>query len=341
MTTLSRILRSIAIVPAFLAVQAFAQTSEIVDTAQVASALKKGAIVWDVRDAAAYQAGHIAGAVNVGAITTVLRDPITENWLPTAQIEKVLGNAGIDLLNKEVIVYASAGHPSPHFGLLTVRYFGGKSGKVYEGGIDDWKAAGLSVSSEPTELPPVALKLSPQPNVVLWTDEVVAKRADVQAGKVQLLDVRTAPEFVGRSVSAIRGGHIPGAVNISMLENWSNPPTPEMMAKLDCDVAGGFRLKPMAELKQLYAPLDSNKETIVYCGSGVRAAQTATVLRDLGFKNVRVYKPGWLGYASTLSAPVENEVFVNIGALNRYIGSLQGRIERLEKELAGLKEARR
>jgi len=327
-------------VAACLSGHTVAQASEIVDTAYVANALKNGAIVWDVRSAGAYEAGHIAGAVNVGSITTVLRDPVTENWLATAQIEKVLSNAGIDLPNKEVIVYGSAGNPSAHFGLLTVRYFGGKSGKVYEGGIDEWKAAGMSVSTEPTKLSSVALKLAPQQSVVLWTDEVVAKRPDVQAGNVQLLDVRTAPEFSGRSISAIRGGHIPGAVNISMLENWSNPPTPEMMAKLECDVPGGFRLKPMADLKKIYADLNPNKETIVYCGSGVRAAETATVLRDLGFKDVKVYKPGWLGYAGTLSAPADDEVFVNIGAMNRLIFSLQARIDKLEKELTASKTAK-
>ena len=340
MTMLNRILCQFAIVTSFFAVPVFAQMSEIVDTAYVANAIKNGAIVWDVRDTGAFAAGHIPGAVNFGAITTVLRDPVTENWLPTAQIERLLGNAGIDLPNKEVIVYGSAGNPSAHFGLLTVRYFGGKSGKVYEGGIDKWKAAGMTVSTEPTKLAPVALQLAPQQNVVVWTNEVVGKLADVKAGNVQLLDVRTAPEFSGRSVSAIRGGHIPGAVNISMLENWSNPPTPEMMAKLECDMPGGFRLKPMADLKKLYANLDPNKETIVYCGSGVRAAETAAVLRTLGFKDVKVYKPGWLGYAARLSAPAEDEAFVNIGALNRYIMSLQIRIERLEKELAALKNAK-
>ena len=123
---LNRILGWIVIVPVLFPMHVFAQTSEIVDTAYVANALKNGAIVWDVRDAAAYKAGHIAGAVNVGSITSVLRDPVTENWLPTAQVEKVLGNAGIDLRNKEVIVYGTAGNPSAHFGLLTVRVFRGQ-----------------------------------------------------------------------------------------------------------------------------------------------------------------------------------------------------------------------
>jgi thiosulfate/3-mercaptopyruvate sulfurtransferase len=39
------------------------------------------------------------------------------------------------------------------------------------------------------------------------------------------------------------------------------------------------------------------------------------VLGDLGFKNVRVYDSSWLGYSSWLSAPAEDEVWRNFGAL--------------------------
>ena len=72
----------------------------------------------------------------------------------------------------------------------------------------------------------------------------------------------------------------------------------------------------------------------------MRAALTATVLREIGFKRVEVYKPGWLAYAGTLAAPADNEVFVNIGALNRQIGSLQARIDELEKEVVVMKKAK-
>jgi hypothetical protein len=37
---------------------------------------------------------------------------------------------------------------------------------------------------------------------------------------------------------------------------------------------------------------------------------------------------------------LDDRVFVNIGALNRQTGSLQGRIDALEKELAAMKRAR-
>ena len=56
----------------------------------VAEAVKRGVIVWDVRSAADYQRGHIPGAVNIGAVAQALRNPNTEDFLPTPQIERTL-----------------------------------------------------------------------------------------------------------------------------------------------------------------------------------------------------------------------------------------------------------
>ena len=46
------------------------------------------------------------------------------------------------------------------------------------------------------------------------------------------------------------------------------------------------------------------------------------------------------GFAGTLSAPAENETFVNTGNLNRPIGGLQARIDELEKKLAAPEKAK-
>jgi 3-mercaptopyruvate sulfurtransferase SseA len=58
-------------------------------------------------------------------------------------------------------------------------------------------------------------------------------------------------------------------------------------------------LKPAEDLKRLYSKLDPSKETIVYCQSGARASETAGVLQQLGFTNVKVYDSSWLGYGNT------------------------------------------
>jgi thiosulfate/3-mercaptopyruvate sulfurtransferase len=87
----------------------------------------------------------------------------------------------------------------------------------------------------------------------------------------------------------------------------------------------------------LYSKLDPSKETVVYCQSGVRASETAGVLKHLGFTNVKIYDSSWLGYGNTLDAPAENVTFFNVGLLNSRLTALQNRIDQLERELAEAK----
>lgn len=103
-TPSTQILRRFTAWIALLLLTSVAQAADIVDTAYVADALSRGAIIWDVRDATSYKAGHIPGAVNVGDVSSVLRDPNREDWLPVEQMQAILGRAGIDITKKEVIV---------------------------------------------------------------------------------------------------------------------------------------------------------------------------------------------------------------------------------------------
>ncbi len=312
--------------------------SLIVDTAAVDAALKRGAVVWDARDADDYAAGHIAGAVNFGAAGDLFRDPNREDPPSAAVAAQLFGNAGIDFLNKEVIVYGGKGDPFAYYAARMLEYYGGKHGKVYHGGIEDWKAAAKPMSTQPTTLPPVKLTLNAERVGTLWTNEVVDR---VRGGGAQIVDVRTPKEFSGEDIRAIRGGHIQGAMSIPYETNWVDAATPAKLAAKQVANKDGMSLKPVDQLKAMYAKLDPGKETVVYCQSGVRASETATVLRDLGFSNVKVYEPSWLGYAGVLSAPAADEVFVNVGALNGRIGSLQSRVKSLESDLAKLQAAKR
>jgi len=139
-----------------------------------------------------------------------------------------------------------------------------------------------------------------------------------------------------RSVDEYARGHIPGAVNIGFAgeifrdPNREDPPSAAAASKIfgsaGMDVA--------------------NKDVIVYTNRGdafayygVRASESAVVLRQLGFGKVKVYGSSWLGYAGALSAPAEDEVFVNIGALNGRVASLQNRVKDLEAEVSRLQGA--
>jgi thiosulfate/3-mercaptopyruvate sulfurtransferase len=325
----------VAIVIAGLAPVAAAQPNDpvIVDTAFVKEAKSRGALIWDVRSQNVYLRGHIPGAVNIDSISDVLRDPRTEDYIAISEIERILGEAGIDA-SREMVLYGSKAHPDAYFGYITMRYLGAAKVAVYHGGIDDWKDGGNTVDTDLVKLPPTTFTANPDDSLLATTREVIRKIGDPS---VQIVDARSVSEFTGEDIRALRGGHVPGAVNIPYEENWIDPDTPRKLARKQVDNKDGMNLKPRESLQAMYAQLDPNKETIVYCQSGSRASVLAVVLQELGFGKVRVYDSSWLGYGNTFDAPAEDVTYFNVGRVNRMIRSLQNQIDLLEGEIEALK----
>jgi thiosulfate/3-mercaptopyruvate sulfurtransferase len=309
---------------------ALAQKNDaIIQTAQVQEAIARGAIIWDVRDEKSYLEGHIPGAINIGDAGNILRDANKEDYIATAKIQAIFNQAGLDV-NKDVVVYGSRGNPYAYFGLYTINYFGGKQAQIYHDGIDGWKSAGLPLQKDRATLPAVSVVLVPQPQLLVSNEEMLKL---AQSKSVQIIDARTPDEFSGKDVRAIRGGHIPNAINIPFEENWQDPATSLKLSKKQVSDNSGMTLKSQADLKKLYSSLDPNEETVVYCQSGVRASETATVLKNLGFKKVKVYDSSWLGWGNNLKAQVSDETFLNVGALNAKMAAMQNKINQLEEAL--------
>ena len=117
----------------------------------------------------------------------------------------------------------------------TLQYFGGSNVRVYHEGIEDWAAAGRAISRDASQLPPIALKLEINPAVAVTTPAVAVTTKEMVARlnnpNVQIVDARTPREFIGEDVRAIRGGHIPSAINIPYEQNWVDPETPVKLAR--------------------------------------------------------------------------------------------------------------
>jgi len=314
---------------AMMLVSGIAAAAVVVDAAFMKQAVKRGAIVWDVRAKPDYRRGHVPEAVNIGEAAGELRDPNSEDFIAQPEIETLLGSAGIDP-SKEIIVYGWRGSTTPHFAHYALSYFGANRVHVFHDGYEGWLETGGAVSTDEFRLAPVVLRLKTVPAVAVSTREVVSMlgRRDVQ-----ILDARTPREFAGEDVRAIRGGHVPGAINIPYEQNWRDAETAQKLARREVRDTTGMSLRPADELRRVYAGLEPGKETVVMCQSGVRAAQTASVLRDLGFQNVRIYDSSWIGYAAKLDAPVENEVFLNVGQMNSRLRELSRRVDDLERQL--------
>lgn len=324
---------SAGVVLSMASAAAIAQSPPILDTKGVEAALERGAVIWDIRPEEEYRKGHVPGAVNMDDILIQLRESKNEDYLPVARLTQILGEAGIDPA-KEIVLYGGKAAVAAYFGLATMQWLGGDRVAVYHGGIDDWKTDGKPIATEPTRMPAVTLSLAPRNERLISTEEVIAK---VRAGNAQIVDARTAREFSGDDIRALRGGRIPGAVSIPYETNWQDPDTLRKLARKQVNTKDGLNLKDRESLERLYSGLDREKETIVYCQSGVRASNTAAVLQSLGFTNVRVYDSSWLGYGNQLDAPVENVSYFNVARVNAMLNALQGRVEDLEAQLSELK----
>lgn len=241
----------------------------------------------DARPGKQYAAGHLPGAVSFE--WTEFRDP--EAGLLDGKLDGDLGRLAEHFGSKGVgrerwaIVY---GDPLSLWGeegriAWTLQYLGAERVSLVDGGWTAWSKAGL-----PTQKGTVERDAAPF--TVEVNDELLARKQDTERFAAQrddwqtvLVDVREPEEYRGSPgaplYGALRGGHIPGAVNLpwrSLLQD-------------------DGRLKPRDELGELLLSkgIRPDARVITYCTGGVRSAHTWFVLRGLGFPAVKNYAASW------------------------------------------------
>lgn len=152
-------------------------------------------------------------------------------------------------------------------------------------------------------LPGAAFAGGPDPAVS--TQEMLSRIAQPWA---QLIDIRSADEFEARDIRALRGGHIPGAINLPADENGELAVVP-----------AGIWLDR----------LDRRKETIVYGHDAGVAWRAAEWLRAQGFRQVRVYAEAWQHWGNSFELPVAGERQADVAAMRDQLLALR-------QQLAGL-----
>jgi thiosulfate/3-mercaptopyruvate sulfurtransferase len=171
---------------------------------------------------------------------------------------------------------------------------------ILDGGIDAWvRAAGETTKELPEADLADALRkpvtLGERDDALIATyDEVLAwsREASKPGGPTRILDVRTAAEWVGTDVRALRSGHIPGARQRSFVDLLTDE--------------GTFRgVDEMVSLVRA-SGTDPAALRATYCQGGVRAALVWFVLHELaGFDGVRSYAGSWEEWGNRADSPIE------------------------------------
>ena len=276
----------------------YAQPEVLVDTEWAAKHLNDPKVRFvevDV-DVAAYEGGHIPGAVG-WHWKEQLETPIRRNVADREQVQDLLSRAGIDP-DTTVVLYGDSSNWFAAYAFWLLKYHGHNDVRLLNGGRQKWQAEGRPTSTERPTYPRAEYSGNGlDPKIRALRDFILPR---VGKPGVALVDVRSPKEYKGELLApehlpqegAQRGGHIPGARNIV----WSEA------------VREDGTFKSADELKALYAGQDvtPDKEVIAYCRIGERAAHTWFVLKYLlGYPHVRNYDGSWTEWGSLIDAPIE------------------------------------
>jgi thiosulfate/3-mercaptopyruvate sulfurtransferase len=244
-------------------------------------------------DTAAYDGGHIEGAVKLDW-KTELQDQVRRDFVSKEQFEKLLSEKGIGN-DDTVVLYGGNNNWFAAYAYWYFKLYGHGDVKLIDGGRKKWELDARPYSKDvPARAATTYSASAPDLSIRAFRDEVVKA-----IGNENLVDVRSPDEFAGRLLApahlpqeqAQRAGHIPTALSVP----WSKSANEDGTFKSDDD------------LRQIYgdAGLDGGKSTIAYCRIGERSSHTWFVLRELlGHTDVKNYDGSGTEYGSLVGVPV-------------------------------------
>jgi thiosulfate/3-mercaptopyruvate sulfurtransferase len=236
-----------------------------------------------------YELGHLPGAQWVDLETELSSPPGVGGrhpLPPAATFEQAMRRLG---LNREapIVVYDAANSLAAARLWWLLTDAGHTRVRVLDGGFAAWRAAGLPVESGSGA--PVAagdFVARPGRRAQLSGPEIAAGLA-AHSG-FRLVDVRAPERYSGETepIDPV-AGHIPGAVNL---------PSPG-------NHAADGRFLPAAVIADRYREAGVACEAVLYCGSGVTAAQSLLALESAGL-TAAIYPGSWSDWITDPDRPI-------------------------------------
>lgn len=258
----------------------------------------KGLVVIESdEDILLYDTGHIPGAVKVDWHTE-LNDTTVRDYLDGAAFAELMSTKGISR-DDTLVVYGDDSNWWAAYAMWVFKLFGHPDVRLLDGGRQKWLAEWRETTTEPANRPRTDYPMIERDDLAIRA-MIQDTLAHSSAGK-PLVDVRSPEEFSGERThmadypqeGVLRGGHVPGAVNVP----WAKAANED----------GTFKVRE--ELEQIYeqgAGLTRDDDVVTYCRIGERSSHTWFVLtRLLGFEKVRNYDGSWTEWGNMVGLPIE------------------------------------
>src|SRR6267154_3219562 len=197
-----------------------------------------------------FEAGHIPGAVffDIDGVADHTTD--LPHMMPTpGEFSRAVGVLGIGD-GETVVVYDGSGIFSGPRVWWMFKAMGHDAVKVLDGGFPKWKREGRAVETGAASPATKFFTAIPRPSLIR---DFSAVMGIVENRTAQMVDARSAARFKAEEPEprpGVRGGHMPGALNVHY-------------RKL---IADDGTLKPPAELRAAFDAVDLNRPIVTSCG---------------------------------------------------------------------------
>ena len=279
----------------------YAHPETLVDTAWVAEhGRDPGVRLVEVdEDVLLYAQGHVAGAVKLDWHTELQRSDVRD-FVDAEGFAKLMAAKGISN-DTTVVLYGDKSNWWAAYAFWFLKYNGHADVRLMDGGRTKWVAEGRPLVRE---VPDVARGQYRVPyrdaSIRAYAADVLQHVLRVKDGAGALVDVRSPEEYSGAKLhmpeypqeGALRGGHVPGAVNVP----WARAVRED----------GTFQTP--AVLRELYADVGvtPDRDVVTYCRIAERSSHTWFVLKYLlGFSKVRNYDGSWTEWGNLVGVPIE------------------------------------
>lgn len=256
----------------------------------------RGLVIFDVREVAAYETGHVAGAVRLDTEQWKNESLAADTGLSHEAIwHDRIGAVGVSG-RKPVVLYDDGRMSEAARIWFIFQHFGVREVAVVNGGYPMIRplmdAGQIPASRTISEATAVDFHPSDAAGGTIGLVERQRVLRSVENREAQVFDARTPAEYAGKDLRQnTRGGHLPTAINLphsELLDDNGRLKSPEALAKI-LEGTGFKRGLPV----------------ITHCDGGGRASLAALAAERAGYGPVLNYYLSFGDWASDAACPVE------------------------------------
>ncbi len=242
-----------------------------------------------VCQAPVFAARHIPGSVLIEPAELVSGDKPAVGKLPSAErLSALFSRIGLTE-NKHIVAYDDEGGGWAGRLVWTLHILGHQRVSCLNGGLVAWLKSGLPVESGMARPQASNYQAHIDQSQLRSKQDVLASLED---DNTVIWDARSPQEYAGSKITALRNGHIPGAVNLDWLE------------LMDQD--NDLRLRPMDVLKNKlqHLGIEPAKQIITHCQTHHRSGLSYLLGKALGL-DITAYDGSWSEWGNDPDTPIE------------------------------------